>query len=153
MVSADGHRKTADLSARELTAQLGGQLSRLVREELALAKAELSANGRQAALGGGLFASAGVVGHTAWLVMAAAAVAGISVVLPVWAAALIVGGALAVVATVLAALGRRRLRRAEPPLRMTTESVRKDVAELAASRGALSGAAANGASAIQAGQR
>lgn len=153
MVSDDGHRTTADLSARELTAQLGAQLSRLVHEELALAKAELFASGRQAAVGGGLLASAGVMGHTAWLVMAAAAVAGISVVLPVWAAALIVSAALAVMAAVLAALGRRRLRRAEPPLRMTTESVRKDIAELAASRGAFNGAAANGASVIQAGQR
>jgi len=133
MVSDNGHVNTADLSVRELTVRLGEQLSRLVNEEKALAKAELSASARQAAAGGGLLGSAGVVGHTAWLVMAAAAVAGISIVLPVWAAALIVGGVLAAIAGVLAMLGRSRLRRGSTPLRMTTESVRKDLSELAAS--------------------
>jgi putative superfamily III holin-X len=140
MVSENGHTNTADLSVRELTVRLGEQLSRLVNEEKALAKAELFASARQAAVGSGLLGSAGVVGHTAWLAMAAAAVAGIAIVLPVWAAALIVGGVLAAIAAVLAALGRRRLRRGSPPLRMTTESVRKDLAELAAS----GQAAANG---------
>lgn len=149
MVSDDGHTKTADLSARELTVRLGEQLSKLVREEIALAKAELFANGRKAVVGGGLFGTAGVVGHTAWLAMAAAAAAGIAVVLPVWAALLIVGGALGLLAGVLALLGRSRLRGAEPPLRMTTESVRKDLAGLAASRGA----AVNGAVVSREGQR
>jgi Putative Actinobacterial Holin-X, holin superfamily III len=133
MVSDNGDVNTADLSARELTVRLGEQLSRLVNEEKALAKAELFASARQAALGSGLLTGAGVVGHTAWLAMAAAAVAGISVVLPVWAAALIVGGVLGAIAAVLAMLGRNRLRRGSPPLRMTTESVRKDLSELAAS--------------------
>ncbi len=143
MVSDDGRAKAADLSARELTTQLAGQLSRLVNQELALAKAELFASARQAALGGGLLTGAGVVGHTAWLAMAAAAAAGIAVALPVWAALLIVGGALGAVAGVLAMLGRRRLRSGSGmPLRMTTESVRKELAELAAS----GSAAANGRS-------
>ena len=133
MLSDNGHVNTTDLSVRELTVRLGEQLSRLVNEEIALAKAELLASARQAAVGSGLLTGAGVVGHTAWLVMAAAAVAGISVVLPVWAAALIVGGVLAAIAAVLAALGRSRLRRSSPPLQITTESVRKDLSELAAS--------------------
>jgi Putative Actinobacterial Holin-X, holin superfamily III len=140
MVSENGHVKTADLSARELTVRLGEQLSRLVNEEIALAKAELSASVRQAALGSGLLTSAGVVGHTAWLAMTAAAVAGIAVVLPVWAAALIMGGALGVIAGVLALLGRSRLRRGSMPLRLTTESVRNELSGLAAS----GHAAANG---------
>jgi Putative Actinobacterial Holin-X, holin superfamily III len=140
MVSENGPTKTAELSVRELTAQLGEQLSRLVNEEIALAKAELSASARQAAVGSGLLTSAGVVGHTAWLAMAAAAIAGIAVVLPVWAAALIVGGALGAVAGVLALLGRNRLRRGSVPLRLTKESVRKDLSEIVAS----GHAAANG---------
>jgi Putative Actinobacterial Holin-X, holin superfamily III len=129
MVS-DQSRATA--GTIELTHQLGEQLSKLVREEIALAKAEAFASGRQAVLGGGLLSGAAVAGHTAWLAMAGAAVAGIAVVLPVWAAALIVGGALAAIAGVLAVLGRGRLRRAVP-LRMTTDSVRKELSGLAAS--------------------
>jgi len=84
------------MSSRDLAVQLGGQVSSLVRDEIALAKAELVTDARQAAMGGGLLSGSAVVGHTAWLTAAAAAVAGLSLVLPVWAAALIVAGVLAV---------------------------------------------------------
>ena len=43
-------RSTKDMSARELTIQLGEQLSRLMRDEVALAKAELFASARQSVL-------------------------------------------------------------------------------------------------------
>ena len=117
-------------SLPELISSLTGQMSRLVRAELALARAELFASGRQAALGGGLLTGAAVVGFTAWLVMVAAAIAGIAEGLPVWASALIIGAALAVLAGVLALIGRARLVRGMRPLPMTTDTVRKDVHEL-----------------------
>jgi hypothetical protein len=117
-------------SLPELISSLTGQISRLVRAELALARAELLASGRQAALGGGLLTGAAVVGFTAWLVMVAAAIAGIAEGLPVWASALIIGAALVVLAGVLALIGRARLTRGMRPLPMTTDTVRKDVHEL-----------------------
>lgn len=123
------------MSTRDLAVQLGGQLSRLVRDEIALAKAELFADARQAVLGTGMLSGSAVAGHTAWLAMAVAGGAGLALVLPVWAAALIVAGVLAAAAGLLAVLGRRRLRRGVP-LRMTAESVRKELGELAATRGA-----------------
>ncbi|MBO0820573.1 MAG: phage holin family protein [Nocardiopsaceae bacterium] len=122
-------------STRELTSRLGQQLTTLVRSELALARAELFTRGRQAVMGGGLFAGAGVAGLGAYLVLLAAAVAGIAVALPVWASALIVGGALAALAGVLALGGRRRLARGVPPLQMTTDTVRRDLAELTSRNG------------------
>lgn len=127
MVSVNG---SDHLSARELAAQLGSQLSRLVRAEIALAKAELFASARQAILGGGLLAAAGIVGFTAWLAFVAAVIAGIGRALPVWAAALITGGALAAIAGLLALAARSRMRRGTPPLRMTADSVRTDVGVL-----------------------
>jgi hypothetical protein len=117
-------------SLPELISSLTGQISRLVRAELALARAELFASGRQAALGGGLLTGAAVVGFTAWLAMVAAAIAGIAEGLPVWASALIIGGALAALAGLLALIGRARLVRGMRPLPMTTDTVRKDVHEL-----------------------
>ena len=128
--SADGRPR--DVPVRELTAQLGEQLTRLVREETALAKAEMFASARQAMLGGGMFGGAGLAGVTAWLAMVAAAIAGIAEGLPVWASALIMGGALGMLANVLALLGCKRLKRGTPPLRMTADSVRKELGELAA---------------------
>ncbi len=123
-------------SLPELISSLTQQVSRLVRAELALARAELFANARQAVLGGGLLSAAAVVGLTAWLAMVAAAVAGIATGLPVWASALIVGGALGTLAAVLALLGRTRLARGMPPMPMTAETVRRDLHELTRKPGA-----------------
>lgn len=130
-----GERGVSDVSTRELTSRLGEQLSALARTELALAKAELFARGRQAAMGGGLFAAAGVAGLGAYLAMVTAAIAGIAVALPVWASALIVGAALGALATGLALIGRRRMARGMPPLQVTAGTVRRDLAELAGRNG------------------
>lgn len=119
-----------DLSARELAVRLGGQLSALIREELALARAELFASARQAFLGGVLLATAAVLGLTGWLVLVAAAIAGLAGTLPLWASALVIGGALVVIAGALAMLGSARLAKGTPPLSMTAASVRKDIGEL-----------------------
>ena len=124
-----------DLSVRELTAQLSEQLPRLMRDEVALARAELFARAKQAKSGGGLLAGAAVVALGAWLAMVAAAIAGIAEALPVWASALIVGVALAVAAGSLVALGRSRLARSVPPLPVTTDSVRRELGELTGRNG------------------
>lgn len=118
-------RRAQDMTTRELTAQLGDQLSRLMREEAALARAELFASARQSVLGGGMMATAAVAAGTCWLVMVAAAIAGIATGLPVWAAALIVGGVLAACAGVLVLIGKGRLARGTPPLKLTADSIRE----------------------------
>jgi hypothetical protein len=63
--------------------------------------------------------------------MVAAAIAGIALELPVWASALIVGGALGMLAGLLALLGRGRFTRTAGPLRMTADTVRAEASELA----------------------
>ena len=123
-------------SLHELLSSLTQQLSRLLRAELALARAELFANARQAFLGSGLLSAAAVVGLTAWFAMVAAAIAGIAEKLPVWASALIIGGVLGLTAAVLGLLGRARLARGMTPLPMTTSTVRRDLHELRARNGA-----------------
>jgi hypothetical protein len=117
-------------SVAELTGRLSSQARALVADELALAKAELTARARQAGAGAVLLAAAGLLGLSGWLVLLAAAVLGIAVALPAWAAALIVGGALVLLAAPLALLARRRLVAAAAPLTLTTESVRADVREV-----------------------
>jgi hypothetical protein len=130
MVSEVSQRSTKDMSARELTVQLGEQLGRLIKDEVALAKAELFASARQSVLGGELLSAAAVIGLGSWLAMVAAAIAGIADGLPVWAAALIVGGALGALAGFLALLGARRLGRGMPPLKLTLDSVREELTDL-----------------------
>ncbi|MFC5214851.1 phage holin family protein [Streptomyces coerulescens] len=118
-------------SVGELVAQAGEQLSRLVRQEVALAKEELAEKGRRAGRGGGLLGAAGAVAYAGLLFLAAAATAALSLTLSLWAAALIVTGVLFAIAAVLAATGRSQLRRAAPPTpEEALGSVRTDVEEI-----------------------
>jgi hypothetical protein len=113
-----------------LAAEAMVQMAGLAGQEFALAKAELRHQGRHLGVGGSLLATAAFAGVTAWLVLVAAAIAGIAVVLPVWAAALIVFGALGLAGGGLALLGSRRIARGLPPLPVTTESIRRDFAQV-----------------------
>lgn len=124
-------RPAQEMTVRELTAQLGDELTLLVKDEIALAKAELFASSRQYVLGGGMLTGALITGLTSWLALVAAAVAGIAAGLPVWAAALLVGAVLGTGAAGLALLGIRRLARGAPPMPMTIGSLRAGLAELA----------------------
>nr|WP_202550122.1 phage holin family protein [Streptomyces sp. SID8352] len=102
-------------SVGELVGRATEQLSRLVRQEVALAKEELAEKGRRAGRGGGMLGAAGAVAYVGLFALAGAGVAALALVLPVWASALIVTGVLFVVAGLLALTGRSQLRRAVPP--------------------------------------
>ncbi|MDX2519674.1 phage holin family protein [Streptomyces stelliscabiei] len=118
-------------SVGELVGQATEQLSLLVRQEVALAKEELAEKGRRAGRGGGLLGAAGAVAYVGFMTLAAAGVGALSLVLDVWAAALIVMAVLFVIAGVLAALGRAQLRRATPPKpERALDSVKADVDEI-----------------------
>ena len=77
-------------SVGELVGQATEQVSRLVRQEVALAKEELAEKGRRAGSGGGLLGAAGAFAYAGLLALAGTATAALSLVLSVWASALIV---------------------------------------------------------------
>src|SRR5690242_16287433 len=99
-------RTTVDLVQRA-----GEQVGRLVRAEIALARAELAEKGRQAALGTALLAAAGVLALLGAAVLVAALVIALALVLPPWAAAAAVAGGLLATAAFLALVARARLAR------------------------------------------
>jgi membrane protein implicated in regulation of membrane protease activity len=71
----------------------------------------------------------GLVALFGLAVLVTAAILALALVLPAWAAALVVGGALLLLAGLLALLGRRQMQKASPPVpRESIESVRKDIA-------------------------
>lgn len=121
-------RPLADQSTAELVQRAADQMSRLVREELRLARIELAEKGRNAGIGIGLFGGAGLVAVYASAVLVAAGVLGLAQVLAGWLAALVVGGALLVLAGLLALIGQRRVKRAVPPVPAdAVRSVRADI--------------------------
>jgi hypothetical protein len=115
----------------ELARQLPEQISRLVREELRLAQLEMTQKGKRAGIGAGLLGGGGVIALYGVAALLAAAILALALVLPAWASALIVGGALLLVAAALARLGRKRVKQAMPPVPQQTQaSVEADVEEI-----------------------
>lgn len=108
---SDGHHRDGHQSVGELVGQATEQFSRLVRQELALAKHEFTEKGRRAGRGGGLLGAAGAFAYAGLLALAGTGVAALSLTLPVWAAALIVT---AVLFVIMRRAGRGRPRPTAP---------------------------------------
>jgi hypothetical protein len=112
----------------EVAKELTSDLSLLMRQEIALAKAEMAQKGRTAAPGLGMFGGAGIVALCAAGATTAFLVLVFSLFLPDWAAALIVGAVLAAVAYVLIKQGKERVAEAGKPVpEQTIETVKEDV--------------------------
>jgi uncharacterized membrane protein YqjE len=113
----------------ELVTRLSAQISELVRGELTLAKAELAQKGKRAGIGAGLAGTAGVLALYGVGALITTVIAALALVLPVWAAALIVAVVIFIVAGVLGLLGKNQIQRATPPVpENAVESVKRDVA-------------------------
>jgi uncharacterized membrane protein YqjE len=119
----------SEATTGELVTRLSGQISELVRGELALAKAELTQKAKRAGIGGGLLGAAGVLALYGFGALVITVIALLALVLPVWASALIVAVVIFIVAGILGLLGKNQIQRATPPVpENTVESVKRDVA-------------------------
>jgi uncharacterized membrane protein YqjE len=119
----------ADKSVGQLTAQLGEQVSRLVRDELALAQTEAKQRAKRVGLGLGTFGFAGLLAFFGACCLVAAAVLGLSNVLRPWFAALIVAGALLFLALLVVLPGWKGITERRPAVPQdSVESVRADLA-------------------------
>ena len=123
-------KQTVDPSTGELLSQLSSQVSRLIRDEMRLAEKEFQQSAKHAGLGAGLFSVAGVLAFFGGAAVITAAVAALSLVLPVWAAALIVGGVLFVGAGVAALGGRGQVQEITPAAPRTVDTVKADIQEI-----------------------
>jgi MFS family permease len=120
--------EASQASMAELVKQLSEQTTRLVHQEIELAKAELTVKGKRAGIGAGMFGGAGVVGLYAVGAIVAAAIAALSLAVATWLAALIVAVILGAIAGVLALTGKNKVQAAVPPVpERATESVKEDV--------------------------
>jgi hypothetical protein len=124
----DGSNELRERPIGEVAKELTSDLSLLMRQEIELAKAEMAEKGRTAAPGLGMFGGAGIVALCAAGALTAFLVLLFSLFLPDWAAALIVGAALAAVAYVLVRQGKERVAEAGKPVpEQTIETVKEDV--------------------------
>ena len=115
----------------QLVTTLSEQVSVLIRDELKLARLEMTSKGKQAAFGTGMFGISGVIAVYAVGCLLACAIIALSGAVAAWLAALIVGAALLAAAGCAALLGRRRLAGAAPPVpEQAVADVKADIEEI-----------------------
>ncbi len=118
--------ETDDRSVAEMLSALTTDASLLMRQEVALAKAEVREEAQRAARGAGMLAAAVVVAFVAVLLASFAIAWGLAAVMQPGVAFLIVGVVYAVVAGGVAFVGRQRLQEMKTSPEETVESVKED---------------------------
>jgi putative superfamily III holin-X len=123
--------QNADLRERpigELFGKLSEETSTLIRQEMALARAELTEKGKQAGKGAGMFGGAGAVGLLGAGALTAGLILLLDLAIAAWLAAILVGLVYVAIAAFLGLKGRDSVQAATPPVpEQTVETVKEDV--------------------------
>ena len=122
-----GYPDVEDQSLGSLVGRLSSDVSTLVRQELALAKAELREEGKKAGKGAGMLGGAGLAGYFVLLFLSLTLMWALGdELMPLWAAALIVMVLWAIAAAVLFVMGRKQLKEVNPKPEQTVETLKED---------------------------
>lgn len=122
------HAGPEDSSVAQLVERLSTQVAALVREEMALATAEMKRKGAQAGVGVGIGGAGAVLAVLGLAALVAAAVLGLASVLAAWLAALLIGLGLLVLAGVVSAAGITQVRQSAPPVpEQALQSTKRDI--------------------------
>ena len=127
---ATDHSGGPDLRERpigELLKQLSEETTTLVKQELDLAKAEMTQKGKQAGTGVGLLGGGGVAGLMALIALTLTLIYLLDTFMKTWIAALIVTVLWGAVAGALALKGKKELQEVNPAPEQTIETVKEDV--------------------------
>lgn len=129
MAVTNGSRsELRDHGTGELLKDLSSQVSRLVRQEVELAKVEMTEKGKKLGVGAGMLGGAAVAALLMLGSLTAFLIIVLALAMPWWAAALIVTAVWGVIAAVLALRGRDELREMGKPVpEQTIETVKEDV--------------------------
>lgn len=121
-------RTEDDRSLGEIFSDVANDLSTLIKQEMELAKTEMKDEFKKAGKGAGLLGGAGFGGYMVLLFLSLTAVFALDEGMPLWLAALIVTVVWAIIAAVLAVVGRKELRRSNPQLPKTQQTLKEDAA-------------------------
>lgn len=113
-------------SLGELFSELARETSTLVRQEVTLAKTEVSDKASRAGKHIGILAAGGALAYAGLLAILAAVIVLLNMVMPLWVAALLVGLAAVVVGYLLVRRGLDALKREDFAPRETIETLKED---------------------------
>ena len=117
----------SQVSVGELVGKVTTDLSTLMRQEFALAKAELTEEAKKAGKGAGALGAAGYLGYLASIFASLTLMFLLDLFLPIWAAALIVTALYGLIAFVLFSKGKKQMKTVDPTPRQTVETLKEDV--------------------------
>lgn len=115
-----------NLSIGELFSELSQETRTLLRQEVELAKVEMSRKASHVAQNVAFLALGGAVAYAGFLALIAAVILLIGTVIALWLSALVVGIVVTVIGYVLLYKGRENLRREDLLPRRTVESLKED---------------------------
>ena len=113
-------------SLGDLFSELAAETGTLVRQEVALAQTELTQKATKVGKNEGFLAVGGAVGYAALLAVLAGVILGLANFVPAWAAALIVGAAVGIVAYLLISSGLKALQETNLTPTQTVETLKED---------------------------
>ncbi|GGS72041.1 hypothetical protein GCM10010156_33580 [Planobispora rosea] len=113
-------------SLGQLISEIGEDMSRLFRQEVELAKAEIRQEAVKAGKAAGLLGGAGFAGYMTALLVTLAVMFGLGNVMDLGWAALIVAVVWAVIGAVLFVNGRKRMQQVSPKPEQTIETLKED---------------------------
>lgn len=116
----------AESSIGEIIGNVSDDLSRLFRQEVELAKAEIKQEATNAGKAAGMLGGAGFAGYLAVVLLSFAIVFGLGNVMDLGWAALVVAVVWGIIGAVLYAGGRRRLKTLDPVPRRTVDTIKED---------------------------
>jgi apolipoprotein N-acyltransferase len=123
-----GVRPKTERSIATLLSDLAGETILLLRQELALLKAELHEKFSRIGQGAGALGAGALVAFSGWLVLLAAAVLGLATVVPPWLAALIVALLVLAIGVGLLLFGKNRFDAQALTPQRSMHSLREDEA-------------------------
>ena len=113
-------------SLGELFSELSQEASTLIRQEVQLAKAEVTQKATQAGREAAFVAAGGLVAYAGFLALIAAAILGVAEFLPLWLSALLIGVIVAGVGYLVLQKGMNGLKEINPRPERTIETLRED---------------------------
>ena len=125
--SAVGRPDVEGRSVGDLLGEVTGNLSKLMRQEVALAKVELKEEAAKAGKAGGLLGGAGAIGYLMLVFLSLALMFALDNAMGIGWAALLTAVLLGIVAAVLFVIGRNRFKQVNPKPEQTVETLKEDL--------------------------
>ena len=110
----------------EIISEITGDLSRLFRQEVDLAKAEMRQEAKKAGKGAGMLVGAGIAALLVLILLSFALVYALDAIMPQGWAAFIVAVLWAIIGAVLFSMGRKQMKTVDPVPRQTAETLKED---------------------------